>query len=367
VKSAAALLAVLLMTFAPSAFAQPLDPAEAADHSPGLPAHVEARVEVPIVPSARPKILTGEIKTERFRIVHTAAAAGAARALAADIERIRSLFVGTLGRDWPGVTEIRVGVGREEYEAIALPGGVPPKWSVALAYPAHNIMLLDAISLNAPGGNQTLRHELSHVALGRLGPSWPRWFQEGLAMHLTGERYAVNQYTALFRAVTQDRVFHFADLREGWPEQPADVEIAYAQSLSFVETLLGHHGSARFGELLDAVGAGEDFELAFSRVMKTSLVTEENAWRDALPRRYSWWPIVATSTSVLAFGAVLLFIAWIRRRYQYAKRMTELLAQEQAEDAALRAAEAAADAALLEDESAPSTAPAEAVEKPTLH
>lgn len=331
--------------------------------------HVEERVEVPVVPSAPPKILTGEIKTERFRIVHTAHATGAARALSQDIEAVRTRFVETLGRDWPGVTEIRIGVGRAEYEAIALPGGKPPKWSVALAYPAHNIMLLDALSLNAPEGNQTLRHELSHVALGRLGTFWPRWFQEGLAMHLTGERYAVNQYTALFRAVTQDRVFHFDDLREGWPEQPADVEIAYAQSLSFLEQLLAHHGSSKFGELLDAVGAGEDFELAFSRVMKTSLVTEENAWLEGLPRRYSWWPIVATSTTVLAFGAVLLFLAYLRRRYQYGRRMAELTAQEATEDAALRAAEAAADAALLEEDlpNATLTAEAEADKKPTIH
>lgn len=329
-----ALLATALLLLTPPAFGQ----------------HAEERAQVPSVPSATPKILTGEVTTRRFRILHTQAAAGAARALAEDIERVRGLFVQTLGRDWPGVTEIRVGVGRSEYEAIALPGGRPPKWSVALAYPSHNVMLLDALSLNAPAGNQTLRHELSHVALGRIGGGWPHWFQEGLAMHLTGERYAVKQYTALFRAVTQDRVFHFEDLRDGWPEQPADVEIAYAQSLSFVETLLANHGSAKFGELLDAVAAGESFELAFSSVMKTSLITEENAWLKTLPRRYSWWPVVATSSSVLALGALLLSIGYVRRRLQYRRRMAELTAQEAAEDEALRAAEAAADEALMRAE-----------------
>lgn len=324
-----ALLAAALLCFAPSAVQAQ---------------HVEARAELPAVPASTPKLLVGEIKTERFRILHTKAAEGAAKALAADIERVRALFVATLGRDWPGVTEIRVGVGREEYEAIALAGGVPPKWSVALAYPVHNIVLLDAVSLNAPAGNQTLRHELSHVALGRIAPRWPRWFQEGLAMHLTGERYAVNQYTALFRAVTQDRVFRFEDLDEGWPEQPADVEIAYAQSLSFVEQLLANHGGPRFGELLDAVAAGEAFDQAFARVMKTSLVTEENDWRASLPIRYSWWPIATTSTSVLVFGALLLVIGYARRRRQYLKRMDELEAQDRAADAA-RLAEAEALAA----------------------
>src|SRR5262249_39192132 len=157
-------------------------------------------------------------------------------------EAVRDSFMRVLGRDWPGVTEIRVGLGRDEYEALALPGGRPPKWAVALAYPAHGIILLNALSLTEPEGPITLRHELAHVALGQFSPDWPRWFQEGIAQHLTGERVNLTHYAALFRAVTQEKVFHFEDLADSFPDRPSDVEVAYAQSADFVAWLAGHHG-----------------------------------------------------------------------------------------------------------------------------
>ncbi|MFL5321741.1 MAG: peptidase MA family metallohydrolase [Myxococcaceae bacterium] len=347
-------------------------PVMADEDDPPSSGHVEARKEAPQIPSAEPSILVGYVKTERFRIAYTAKAEGAARALALDIERLRDLFAKTLGRDWPGVTEVRVGVGRAEYEAIALPGGKPPPWSVALAYPAHDIVLLDALSLNSPTGSQMLRHELSHVALGQIGQDWPRWFQEGLAMHLTGERYAVTQYAALFRAVTQDRVFHFDDLRSSWPEHADEVEIAYAQSVAFVDSLLNEFGSEKLGELLTEVGQGEKFETAFARVFKTTLTVEEEHWRKELPSRYSWWPIITTSSTLLMIAAVLTILAYARRRRQMEARLAEMTAQEAAEDAAERilAAEqeqAELAAIAIEEDSAASLPSDEAPPKPTIH
>jgi hypothetical protein len=78
-----------------------------------------------MVPHERPSRVSGELTTKRFRILHTAAATVAARELAAQIEGIRDGFGHILGRDWLGVTEIRLGVGRVEFEALALPGGLP--------------------------------------------------------------------------------------------------------------------------------------------------------------------------------------------------------------------------------------------------
>ena len=156
---------------------------------------------------------TAEVRTPRFRIVHTPRARGAAEYLARDIENVRDDIAALLGRDWPGITEIRVGFGREEYEAMALPGGHPPSWAVALAYPGQNLVLVEAHSLINGEGPLTLRHELVHAALGQFGAGWPHWFQEGLAQELTGERkWHVAQVATLTRAVTQDRVFFFDDL-----------------------------------------------------------------------------------------------------------------------------------------------------------
>ncbi|MCA2980796.1 MAG: hypothetical protein INH37_21215, partial [Myxococcaceae bacterium] len=131
---------------------------------------------------------TVRFDTARFRVVASARAEAPARALAPTLEALRDEVSASLGRDWPGRTEVRVGLGREEYEALAVPGSRPPGWAVALAWPALNVVLVDARTIASPEGLTTLRHELVHVALGRLGADWPRWFQEGVAQMVTNER-----------------------------------------------------------------------------------------------------------------------------------------------------------------------------------
>ncbi len=312
---------------------------------------------------------TGEVNTPRFRIVHTQAATGAAKVLSEQIEPLRDQIQQVLGRDWDGTTEIRLGMGRAEYEALALPGGAPPSWAVALAYPDANIILVNAHSLVQADGQRTLRHELVHVALGRLGHNWPRWFHEGLAQQVTGEqRFSVAHYATLARAVNLDRVFRFEDLSEGFPDLPQDVEIAYAQSASFVAWLHDKHGQKGFGQLVDGVRAGEPFETSFGKAFRTSLSLEEKAFLAELPGRYPLWPVIATGTTMWVALAGLVVWAYFRRRTKVIALRAEQAAQEAADDAAARilAAEEAAVQAQIDALRIETPAP-EQPDKPTLH
>jgi hypothetical protein len=292
------------------------------------------------IPSSGPltdgALVTSELHTARFRIVHTARAKGAAEYLARDLEAVRDDIAALLGRDWPGVTEIRVGFGREEYEALALPGGRPPSWAVALAYPGKNVVLVEAHSLVEGEGPLTLRHELVHAALGQFGSVWPHWFQEGLAQELTGERkWHVQQVATLTRAVTQDRVFHFDDLAAHFPQYPDDVEIAYAQSAAFVEFLRDRHGSAAFQRLIDRVAGGDSFEKAFGVAFWVPLSMEEEAFRNELPRRYPWWPLLLSGGTLVWIGTSgLVVLAWVRRRRAVKALRAEQLRVESLHEAA---------------------------------
>lgn len=292
----------------------------------------------PSIPQGRPALVAGELRTERFVILYTARSEGSAKALAERVEATRDAFRDVFGREWPGVTEIRLAMGREEMEALSLAGSRVPKWAEALAWPRHNVILVDALSLLKPSGEVTLRHELSHVALGQLSNEWPRWFQEGVAMYLTGDRFSVTQYAAMFRAVTQERLFDFTDLSESWPDHPADVEIAYAQSVTFVAHLVERYGRERLGELVDHVQAGASFEVAFARAFLTSLGVEQESWAKALPSRYSWMPILTGGSVVWSAAALILVAGWWRRRRVKAQRLAEM-AEQEAEEAARTAAE----------------------------
>jgi len=279
--------------------------------------------------------VAGNLSTARFRVVFTRRSRGAAQSLAESIESVRDQFQEVLGRDWPGVTEIRLGVGRAELEGLSVPHQPPPRWAAALAYPELNIVLLDALTLSGDRGPTTLRHELSHVALGQLGLSWPRWFQEGIAMYLTGERFSVSQYAAIFQGVRQNRILHFEDLSEGWPEDPSDVSIAYAQSVAFVGFLASRYGATGFRELFDGVGRGEPFETAFAKAFKTSLWLEEQDWRKELPLRYSWLPILTGGSVLWAVLSLACIGLYLQRRAALARRMREMEEQERIEAAAM--------------------------------
>jgi hypothetical protein len=287
-----------------------------------------AVVHPPQVPAPLPAIASGTLHTERFRLVHTPRSEAAARALAERVEQTRAEFVRVLGRDWPGVTEIRVGMGREEFEALALPHGAPPRWAEAVAYPAHNVVLVEARTLTQAQGELTLRHELSHVALGRLGTGWPAWFQEGLAKFLTGDRLSLGQYAAIFRAVQQDRVFRFEHLADAWPHRPEEVDLAYAQSVAFLAWLVERHGQPKLGELIGHVGAGATFEVAFARAFHSSINVEEGLWRDELPARYSWTPVLTGGSMIWAVAALIAVMGYVRRRRQRAVRQRELEQEE---------------------------------------
>lgn len=335
-----------------------------------------AGAEGPLGPGRRPSVVAGEVTTERFRILYTERAHAAAKALALDVERARADFVRIFGRDFPGVTELRLGVGRDELEALALPGAPPPRWAAAVAYPARGVILLEAGSMLGGSGPGTLRHELVHVALGRLGGgAWPHWFQEGMAEQLSPSRFEPGHYMAIFRAVRQDRIFELDALTGAWPEHPADVELAYAQSSSFVAFLAERHGAARFGELIDKVAQGMPFETAFAQAFRTSLRLEEGAWKSHLPDRYSWLPLAGLSSFTWLGASILCVAAFVRRRRSVARYRAELAAEEAAFDAAQRILEAEAKeqpGAEPVEEFPPGEAPDEDEDtgekpKPTLH
>jgi hypothetical protein len=309
------------------------------------PPEVEEGEPLPI-PRAAPELKAppqvGELDTPRFRIFYTQRATASAKQLAEDIEPLRDSVQRVLGRDWDGVTEIRLGWDRAEMEALALPGGAPPSWATALAYPESNIVLVEAHSLSAADGRTTLRHELVHAALGRIGKGWPRWFQEGLAQQLTGERtYSLSQYATLARAVSQGRIYKLDDLTDRFPDMPSNVEIAYAESAAFVQFLQERHGQKQFSELVEYVHQGLPFRTAFGKAFHTSLDLDEKAFDDELPGRYPLWPIITGGSTLWVLASAMVIIGALRRRRQ----VLALRAQQ----AVIEAQEDAARAALAEE------------------
>ncbi len=288
--------------------------------------------EASILPA--PSVATQTLTTPRFAIAYTPRATGAARLLAAQVERLRDEIANAIGSDWDGVTTIRLGRNREEFVAMALPNRLPPSWATAIAYPDKSLILLETRSVTEGDGQQTLRHELVHVALGRLGSQWPRWFQEGYAMTLTGERsYRLSQFQEVARAVASHRILPLASLTRGFPEDADAAQLAYAQSAAFVGFLRQRHGGEPFRALLLATRAGQSFESAFAAAFRSSVSSEERVFLSDIATTYPRWAsVLAHGNLDLALGGIVLVVAFFVRRRRIAVRRGEQARAEALED-----------------------------------
>lgn len=289
---------------------------------------------------AAPPAATEIAEGRGFRVHSTPRASGLAVPLLDSLVRGREDLARRMGRDFEGVVEVSLGEGPGELQAIAPPGMQPPPWASGLALPGANALLFDARALRGEEGKAIVLHELAHLALGRLGSgTWPRWFQEGFAMLVSGE-WSVSRYAALYRASAREPSIPFEALAERWPERLSEVEIAYAQSYSFLAHLYEAQGEAKLRELIGRVADGEVFARAFEGAYGVGLERAEAEWRASLVSRFRWVPILIDPRALWLFTTAVFLYAYVRVRRRRRERLAEMELEEQAAQAALRIVEA---------------------------
>jgi hypothetical protein len=215
-----------------------------------------------------------------------------------------------------------------------------------VAYPAlHFVMLaLQApVTWEAPDLSELMRHELAHVALADAvgGRHVPRWFNEGLAIRQSGE-VPWSRLRTLWEASLGKRLIPLRDLDAGFPTESYEVNVAYAESADFVSFLMRDSDRARFGSLVQRVGAGVAFDRAMEDAYGTDVRKLEFQWREEVSRRFGIVPMLTGGGLVWTAILGLAFAAWLKRRRR-ARAKLEHWAREEAElDAAIAATSAAA-------------------------
>lgn len=276
-------------------------------------------------------LLVGQ--TRRAQIFATPAAERLARSLLDSVEADRDTIALDLGRDYDGLTQIRIAHDQASFDALLPPPVRLPTWAQGVAFPSLNLVVIragDQHLLSTTRG--TLRHELSHIAIGRLATGHvPRWFLEGLATVHSGDAWS-RKGPSLVRAALADGLFSFDSLRDSFPAMSLDAELAYAQSADFVSFLIDRGGEDRLGELLRLLVDGQDFDDAIRETFGASLRSLENEWRRGMAR----WELIArmfTGVEVWWGALTLLAIfAWFVVRRRQKLRLWEMQQEEEEED-----------------------------------
>jgi hypothetical protein len=244
--------------------------------------------------------------------------------------------------------EVRIVRSQEDMNTLAPVGFPPPRYAIGVAYSALHLVIIslrDPKTAEAVDLAEVMRHELVHVGLfdATQGHHVPRWFNEGLAVNLSGEDHLTRLRT-LWDATLSKTLIPLADLDKSFPDENMKVSIAYAESADFVRFLLRDEDRARFGSLIERVRKGAAFDRALSDAYSDSTRKLEYQWHEELEKRFSFWPVLTGSSMLWAIIMGMLVVAWMRRRKK-AKETLARWAKEEAEEDARRAAvvEAAAE------------------------
>lgn len=292
---------------------------------------------------ARPE-LTFAARDGRVTVFAEPALHDTARELADRAESALARIAGDLmGLPVPDRIEVRLVRDAADLAAIAPAGRGAPPWAIGVAYPD-----LGVISVATRRGMRwsdpaaTLRHELAHIALGAaLGPRAPRWLHEGFAYQHAGE-WSWERTETLAGMAWFGSTIPLDQLDASFPEQELIAHRAYAESYDFVG-FLSRRGRWEdkeddgdrwpFRRFLAAIGNGADPDVAARQAFGRPLRALFEEWRSDLDRRYMLVPIGLFGLALWILCALLLTIAYFRRRRQNRRRV----AQWDLEDAARRA------------------------------
>jgi hypothetical protein len=262
--------------------------------------------------------------------------------LTADADAFRARLAVDLGQ--PVLDHVRMRIARDPEQMAALaPIGAPTfSYASGMAYPSLGVALL---SLKAPRSWEATelttlsRHELMHLALNDAiaGHTVPRWFDEGLAIHESGEQWTERLGT-LWQAALAKTLLSFSDLDRGFVADSGEVNVAYAESADVVRFLMRDDDRARFGSLIQRLRSGTAFDRALGDAYDTDLRKLEYEWRSEVSHRFGVLPLLTGGGALWGLIVVLAGVAFVKRRRRAKAKLAQWAREEADMDAAAEAA-----------------------------
>jgi hypothetical protein len=296
-----------------------------------------AATELPVIARGEGVVVRAERGLDDLAANIARRAPATLAAIAADLE----------GLPRPPLVEIRVVVDTSEIASVSPSPGVP-EWAVGVAFAGAGVVVVavrrGSEMLDVLG---TVDHELAHMALGAaLGGRAPRWLNEGFA-YLHSSDWSLARFRTLIGMAWSGDVIPLSELDRSFPAAEQSAHRAYAQSYDFVAFLArrGRFPDADddgnrwpFRRFLALVAAGKSTGEASLEAFGTRLSDLFDEWRRNLRSRYLMVPAELFGLGVWCFGALLLIIAYIRRRMQNRETLARWAAEEEEKDRAREAA-----------------------------
>ncbi len=287
--------------------------------------------ELAPIPPVPPSYVTKTLPW--LELSYPASASERVEPLLREASAIKAKLSEALGQEVLAHVVVRVAPTVTDMARLAPPNVPPPAYASGVAYRGLHLVLL---SMLQPRGSEAvdldevLRHELVHVALEDAvsGHHVPLWFNEGLAISLSGE-LAMARTKTLWDATLSGTLLPLLELERHFPSDHFEVSIAYAESADFMRFLSRRSDRVRFAALIDRVRSGQAFERAVADAYGGELRRLEFEWRGELERRFSVLPALTGGAVIWLLVMAILIAAYVRRR----RRSKDILARWEREEA----------------------------------
>jgi hypothetical protein len=230
--------------------------------------------------------------------------------------------------------------------SVAPAGRGAPAYAIGVTYPDLGVVTV-AMRRGADVVDpmSTLDHELGHVALGAaLGDRAPHWLHEGFAYQHSAE-WSWDRAETLAGMVWLRGIIPLEQLDRSFPAEESPANRAYAESYDFVN-YLSRRGRwedhdddgdrSPFRRFLSEIGHGTDINTAAKHQFGKPLHELFEEWREDLQSRFLSAPVGLLGLAVWILCAILLVLAWIRRRRMNRRRLEQWDLEEKLADAARR-------------------------------
>ena len=238
----------------------------------------------------------------------------------------------TIRANWSGIAEliglsgqpdIYVLIAESEETFDRMTQGRIPDWGAGAADPGSGFIFLKSPRITPSGKSQheIVIHELSHVLLGKATEGFiaPRWFDEGLAQVVSGER----QYRAslrLARSFLTGQVLWLDQIHNVLVFRKDEAGLAYETAHSAVVFLMTEYGDEVIAQIVGELATDHSMDEALQNTIHLSLGEFESDWYEAMRHRNRWamlleFPVVLSTSLV-----VLLIAAFVSTRQRAKKR-----------------------------------------------
>lgn len=192
---------------------------------------------------------------------------------------------------------------------------------VAFAVPQKNAMVIDYSKMHSTPFTleTTLKHELCHLLLHHHinKVKLPKWLDEGVSQWASdGIAEVIMDYnrSILPQAILSGRYYRMRTLDDSFPREKRSLQLAYAQSKSFVDYMGREFGKDIILNLLNSLRHGLTLDTAIEENFSISFADLEKRWLSHMRKKTTWFTYFTIHVYEILFflGAVVVIVGFVR-------------------------------------------------------